>query len=78
MGLAILFLGLSLAFTIDDFFDYNDNIDLIDEFPVERQDGQNDIILPAFISTFIASSIVNLLFPRAPLTTTTTTGAELV
>ena len=76
MKLALLFLGLSLAFTIEDFFGNNDNIHLIDEQTIERQDGQNDILLPAFISTFIASSIVNLLFPRAPLTTTT--GAELV
>jgi len=63
----LLFLGLSLAFRLDE---------LQQSFLLERQDA-SDQLLPAFIATFIVSSLVNSLsyisLPTAAVTTTTTT-----
>ena len=86
-GNLLVFSGLSLGFRLEDFigqnvFDnnyHNYQQQLPDEFATERQDIQSpDVLIPAFITTFIASSITNLLFPRVqpivaspPQTTTT-------
>merc|ERR1712014_80238 len=66
----LLFLGLSLAFRLDE---------LQQSFLLERQDA-SDQLLPAFIATFIVSSLVNSLsyisLPTAAATTTTTAPAS--
>merc|ERR1712156_1196709 len=63
----LLLIGLSLAFRLDE---------LQQSFLLERQDA-SDQLLPAFIATFIVSSLVNSLsyisLPTAAVTTTTTT-----
>ena len=74
-GNLLVFSGLCLGFRIEDLIGQNvfdNNVDyqhpLPDEFANERQDIQSpDILIPAFIATFIASSITNLLFPSVPL-----------
>ena len=74
-GNLLVFSGLCLGFRIEDFLGQNvfeNNYDyqhqLTDDFANERQDIQSpDVLIPAFIATFIASSITNLLFPRVPL-----------
>ena len=68
----LVFSGLCLGIRIEDFIGQNvpeNNYDyqrqLADDFANERQDVQSpDVLIPAFITTFIASSITNLLFPR--------------
>ena len=71
----LLFAGLSLGFRVDDWLggDIDYYQDQQPPYPQLRprqdiQDGSlNNLLVPAFIATFIASSITNLLFPAAPL-----------
>ena len=66
----LVFSGLCLGFRIEDFIEnnYEYQHQLPEDFANERQDVQSpDVLIPAFITTFIASSITNLLFPRVSL-----------
>ena len=67
----LLISGLGLGFRLDDWLggDVDYYQDLRPQLGTRQdiQDGRlSRLILPAFIVTFIASSITNLLFPRAP------------
>ena len=73
--LLLLISRLALGFRLEDLFgpkkfDYEQPEARLTppQYPSERPDGQIghcDILLPAFIATFIASSLTNLLFPLA-------------
>ena len=73
-GNLLVFSCLCLGFRIEDLFDNHKNINYQHQLPDERQDFQSpDVLISAFITTFIASSITNLLFPRIPLASTVPT-----
>ena len=78
IGIKLLLIsGLALGFRIEDLFgqkkfSYDQPAARLTppQYPSERPDGQCDILVPAFIATFIASSVTNLLFPLVGLRTT--------
>ena len=79
IGIKLLLIsGLALGFRIEDLFGeenyygYHKPAARLTppQYPSERPDGHCDILVPAFIATFIASSITNLLFPLAGVTRT--------
>ena len=71
----LLFAGLSLGLRVDDWqgddiYNYQDEQAPSPQLRPRQdtQDGSlNNLLVPAFITTFTASSIANLLFPSAPL-----------
>ena len=75
IGIKLLLIsGLALGFRIEDLFgqkkfdpDQPDSRLTLPQYPSERPDGHCDILVPAFIAAFIASSVTNLLFPLAGL-----------
>ena len=76
IGIKLLLIsGLALGFRIEDLFGqkkfdyYHQPAARLTppQYPSERPDGHCDILVPAFIAAFIASSVTNLLFPLAGL-----------
>ena len=72
----LLFAGLSLGLRVDDwlggdnYYYYQDQQAPSPQLRPRQdiQDGSlNNLLVPAFVATFIASSITNLLFPSDPL-----------
>ena len=74
IGIKLLLIsGLALGFRIEDLFGEENYYGYHQpsarltppQYPTERPDGHchSELLVPAFIATFIASSITNLLFP---------------
>ena len=66
INILLIVVGLSLNFRIEELWgskDYNYEVAALDgvDQPTDRQDGKSDLVLPVFLTTFLASTLVNLL-----------------